>query len=174
MSLLREETALPKPLPVPVEFQLPDGWAPASSESIDAFDVAFAALHPHPDAGFAATITIDEEILASDVSLPDLADEAVQRLKQFAESLQVVDRRGVGPTDTPALVQRVLLTTAVQDELRELVQTQVYVPLASIEDPHTHVVIKLALTATRGQLPEILQEFEDFVRTVRPSTPEGQ
>ncbi|MFF2255112.1 hypothetical protein [Streptomyces sp. NPDC058142] len=162
-----------KPLPLAVEFQLPDGWAPASPETIDSFGVAFAALHPHPDAGFAANITIDEEIPPDNVSLSDLADTSVRRLEQAAESVQLVDRREVGPDDAPALVQRFLLTAAVNDELRELAQVQVYLPLADTVDPHKYAVIKLALTATTEQLHEVLEEFQDFVRTVRPSTSEG-
>lgn len=162
---------MPKPIPVPLEFQLPDGWDPATPESVDAFGVAFAALHPRPDAGFAANITIDEEIVARDVSLSDLAYKAVERLKRVARSLQVIERREVGPADDIALVQSVLLVTSVDDELRELVQTQVYLPLADLDRARSYPVIKLALTATRAQRPEVTADFENFVRTVRPSIP---
>ncbi|MCX5129755.1 hypothetical protein OOK25_39665, partial [Streptomyces sp. NBC_00347] len=55
---------MPTTLPVPIEFRLPEGWQPAPPDEVGAPGVAFVALHPQPDSGFTANITIDGEYLA--------------------------------------------------------------------------------------------------------------
>ncbi|MEY2228898.1 hypothetical protein [Streptomyces sp. BF23-19] len=155
-------------LPVPIEFRLPEGWLPARPEGAGVPDVAFAAVHPQPDAGFTANITVDGGFPKEDVTLAEIADASVEQLRTFAESVEVVHRREVGSEDAPALTQR-LSFSAVADGVRhELVQSQVYLSLVDTEDPHKRAMIRLALTATRAQHDEVLHQFQDFVRTVRP------
>ncbi|MCX4435902.1 hypothetical protein [Streptomyces mirabilis] len=42
-----------------------------------------------------------------------------------------------------------------------------------IADPRKRSVIRLVLTATASQHPTVLDDFRDFVRTVRPDTGAG-
>jgi hypothetical protein len=161
---------MPTKLPIPIEFLLPEGWLPARSEGFDAVGVAFAAVHPRPDAGFAANITIDGEESPASVTLADLANESVERLRDVAESVEMAHRREVGSVDAPALTQRLAFTSVVDGTRRDLVQSQVYLSLSDIEDPHRHAVIRLVLTATAAQYDAVLGDFQDFVRTVRPDT----
>lgn len=165
---------MPATLPVPIEFRLPEGWLPAAlPEGADAPGVAFAAVHPHPDDGFAANITIDGEYRPDDATLPELADESVGRLREAAESVVVTDRREVGSADAPALTQRLIFTAVVSGARRDLVQSQVHLSMPDVTDPRKRAVIRLALTATAAQHDEVLGEFQDFVRTVRPETSAG-
>ncbi|KIF78980.1 hypothetical protein QR77_19110 [Streptomyces sp. 150FB] len=165
---------MPATLPVPIEFRLPEGWLPAAlPEDADAPGVAFAAVHPRPDDGFAANITIDGEYRPDAATLPELADESVERLREAAESAVVTDRREVGAADAPALTQRLVFAAAVAGARRDLVQSQVYLSMRDVADPHKRAVIRLALTATAAQHDEVLGEFQDFVRTVRPETGTG-
>jgi len=163
---------MPATLPIPIEFRLPEGWLPARPEGFEAVDVAFAAAHPQPDAGFAANIVIDGEIPPDTVTLADLASESVERLREVvAEPILVAYRREVGSAVAPALTQRLAFSALVADGTRrELVQSQVYLSLSDVDDPHKHVVIRLVLTATAAQHDAVLGEFQDFVRTVRPDT----
>ncbi|KOG29632.1 hypothetical protein [Streptomyces resistomycificus] len=163
---------MPTTLPTPIEFRLPQGWLPAQPEGFEAANVAFAAVHPQPDAGFAANITIDGEIPPDAVTLVDLANSSVERLREVAESVTVSHRREVGSADAPALTQRLTFSTVVDDTRRDLVQSQVYLSLSDIGDPHKRAVIRLALTATAAQHDAVLGAFQDFVRTVRPDTGE--
>ncbi|WP_406051132.1 hypothetical protein OG280_27475 [Streptomyces virginiae] len=157
-------------LPVPIEFRLPEGWLPARPEGAGVPDVAFAAVHPRPDAGFTANITIDGGFPKDGVTLAEIADASVERLRTLAESVEMVHRREVGSEDAPALTQR-LSFSAVADGVRhELVQSQVYLSLVDTEDPHKRAMIRLALTATRAQHDEVLHQFQEFVRTVRPDS----
>jgi hypothetical protein len=156
-----------------MEFQLPEGWLPARPEGFDAEGVAFAAVHPQPDAGFAANITIDGEVPPDVARLADLADESVERLRKVAESVVVTHRREVGSADAPALTQRLTFSTVVDGARRDLVQSQVYLSLSDVEDPHKRAVIRLALTATAAQHDVVLGDFQAFVRTVRPDTRAG-
>lgn len=84
---------MPITLPVPNEFRLPEGWLPAAPpDGADVPDVAFAAVHPHTDAGFTANITVNE-----------LAEESAQHLREAAGPVVMVHRREVGSVNVPAL-----------------------------------------------------------------------
>ncbi len=160
-------------LPVPIEFRLPEGWLPARPAGGDAPAVAFAAVHPQPDAGFTANITVDGEYRSDTATLAELADESVERLREVAESVAVTYRREVGSADAPALAQRVTFSAVAGDKRHDLVQSQVYLSMPDIEEPHKRAVVRLALTATAAQHDTVLGDFQDFVRTVRPRTEVG-
>ncbi|WP_217239996.1 hypothetical protein [Streptomyces sp. AC555_RSS877] len=164
---------MPTTLPMPIEFRLPEGWRPARPQGFETENVAFAALHPQPDTGFAANITIDGEIPPDADTLGNLANESVDRLRQVADSVVVAHRREVGSADAPALTQRLTFSTVIDGVRRDLVQSQVYLSLSDIEDSHKRAVIRLSLTATAAQHDAVLGDFQDFVRTVRPDTGEG-
>ncbi|MCX4962392.1 hypothetical protein [Streptomyces virginiae] len=159
---------MPTTLPVPIEFRLPEGWLPARPEEFQEPEVAFAAVHPRPDAGFTANITIDGGFPKDGVSLAEIADASVEQLRAFAESVEVVHRREVGSEDAPALTQRLSFSAVADGARHELVQSQVYLFLVDTEDPHKRAMIRLALTATTAQHDEVLEQFQDFVRSVRP------
>ncbi|WP_245685372.1 hypothetical protein [Streptomyces yerevanensis] len=122
------------------------------------------------DAGFSANITIDGEFPPEAVTLADLVDESVEQLRRAGESVVATDRREIGSEDAPALTQRVTFSAIASDARRDLVQSQVYLALLDMADPHKSAVIRLTLTATAAQYDEVLKDFQDFVRTVRPDT----
>ncbi|MFI6038628.1 hypothetical protein ACIBBD_31755 [Streptomyces sp. NPDC051315] len=161
---------MPATLPVPIEFRLPDGWLPASPEVLEAQGVAFAAVRPQADAGFSANITIDGEVPPATATLADLADASVEHLRQVAGPVEVTGRQEVGSEDAPALTQRLLFSAVTGDTRRDLVQSQVYLTLSDVADPHKRAVIRLALTATAAEHDTVLGDFQDFLRTVRPET----
>ncbi|MFD4696002.1 hypothetical protein [Streptomyces niveus] len=160
-------------LPVPIEFRLPEGWLPADPGRGDVQGVAFAAVHPHPDDGFTANITVGGEYRPDAATLAEIADESAARLRDVAESVEVSNRREVGPGDAPAPTQRLTFSAVAGGARRDLVQSQVYLSMPDVEDPHKRAVIRLALTATAAQHREVLPDFQDFVRTVRPDTGAG-
>ncbi|WP_327286303.1 hypothetical protein [Streptomyces sp. NBC_01205] len=164
---------MPAELPVPIEFRLPEGWLPAKPNEVDAEGVAFAAVHPRPDAGFAASIAVDGGFLTETDTLAGLADESAERLRRAADSAEVTDRDEVGSPDAPALTQRVALSAVVGDARRDLVQSQVYLSLQDVADPRKRAVVRLALTATAAQHDAVLGEFQEFVRSVRPDSAAG-
>ncbi|MFI5831452.1 hypothetical protein ACIA6C_30075 [Streptomyces sp. NPDC051578] len=165
---------MPATLPVPIEFRLPYGWLPAKPNAVATDEVAFAAVHPHPDAGFAANITIDGGIPTQAETLADLADASVERLRHAADSaVEVTHRREVGPPDGPALTQHLAFSASIRDARRDLIQSQVYLSLQDVTDSHERAVIRLALTTTANQHDSVLAEFQEFVRTVRPGSGAG-
>lgn len=155
-------------LPVPIEFELPDGWRAAPPDEVGAPGAAFLALYPQPDAGFTANITIDGEYRQDSTSLAELADGSVERLRETGASVVLTDRREMGSAEAPGLLQKLSVSTAAGGTSRDLVQTQVYLSLLDIVNPHSRVVIRLVLTSTAAQHPRVLGDFEEFVRTVRP------
>lgn len=160
---------MPTSLPVPIEFRLPDGWLPARPEGSDP-GVAFAAVHPERDAGFAASITIEGGFPPDVLTLAELAAESVEHLGGAAESVTVADRREFGSADAPGLTQRLAFSAVAGDLRHDLVQSQVYLPLVDIEEPRRRAVIRLALTATAAQYSSVVGDFQEFLRTVRAGT----
>ncbi|MET9804478.1 hypothetical protein [Streptomyces sp. NPDC006368] len=165
---------MPMKLPVPIEFRLPEGWLPAAPpDGIDVPGVAFAAVHPHPDRGFTANITVAGEVPQDSATLAELADASAQRLREVVEPVVVTQRREVGFEDAPALTQRLTFSGVVGDTQHDLVQSQVFLTFSDVLNPHRRAVIRLALTATADQHNEALGDFQEFVRTVRPDTGAG-
>lgn len=165
---------MPMTLPIPIEFRLPEGWLPAAPpDGVDVPGVAFAAVHPHPDHGFTANITVAGEVLQASATLAELADESAQRLREAVEPVVVAQRREVGSADAPALTQRLIFSAVVGDTRHDLVQSQVFLAFSDVRDPRRRAMIRLALTATAAQHDEVLGDFQEFVRTVRPDTGAG-
>lgn len=158
---------MPTTLPVPIEFRLPDGWKPAPPDPVGAPGVAFVALHPRPDAGFTANITIDGESRPHATTLAEIADESVDRMREVAESVAVASRHEVGSADAPGLTQDMTFSSEAGGVHRDLVQSQVYLAMPDAA-PDSRAVIRLSLTATTAQHDTVLADFREFVRTVRP------
>ncbi|MFE4535114.1 hypothetical protein ACFRKB_08520 [Streptomyces scopuliridis] len=161
---------MPTTLPVPIEFELPEGWRAAPPDKVGAPGAAFVALHPRPDAGFTANITIDGEYRPDAATLPEIAHESVERLRQATTSVVVAGSREVGSADAPGFTQTLAVSAVVNGVPQELVQSQVYLSMLDVTDPHKRAVIRLVLTATVSQHPSVVEDFQDFVRTVRPDT----
>ncbi|MFJ9596692.1 hypothetical protein ACIRS3_28575 [Streptomyces virginiae] len=115
-------------------------------------------------------ITIDGDLLAETETLEGVADVAVQRLRDGTESVTVLQRRGIGSPEAPGLTQRLALTAVVAGLRRDLVQSQVYLAMLDSTDPKRRAVIRMSLTATAAQHDSVLEDFQDFLRTVRPDT----
>lgn len=158
-------------LPTPIEFRLPEGWRPAPPDEVGAPGVAFVALHPHPDAGFTANITIDGELdTAPLASLASLADASIDTLRQGGTDVTLADRSDVGAGDAPGLTQTLTLRAEVNGHPRELVQSQVYLSMLDATAPDRRAVVRLVLTASAAQFQAVLPDFQGFVWTVRPDT----
>ncbi|MFK0145360.1 hypothetical protein ACIQUZ_09780 [Streptomyces griseus] len=158
-------------LPVPIAFELPDGWRAAPPDGVGAPGAAFVALHPHPDEGFTANITVDGAFRPDPATLPEIADESVANLRGSAASVDVAERREVGSEDAPGLTQTLAISAIAGGVPRDLIQSQVYLSLLDVEDPGKRAVIRLILTVTAAQHGDVVEDFRDFVRTVRPDTP---
>ncbi|MDI3403222.1 hypothetical protein [Streptomyces cavernicola] len=157
-------------LPVPIEFELPEGWHAAPPDEVGAPGAAFIALYPQADAGFTANITIDGEYRPDAATLPQIAHESVERLRQADAIVEVTASREIGSTDAPGLTQTLAIAAVVSGVPHDLVQSQVYLSLLDATDPHRRAVIRLVLTSTAAQHHEVLDDFQDFVRTVRPDS----
>ncbi|GAT83089.1 hypothetical protein STXM2123_3789 [Streptomyces sp. F-3] len=53
---------------------------------------------------------------------------------------------------------------------RDLVQTRVHLSVLEVTDPRRRSATRLVLSATASPCPAVLDDFRDFVRTVRPDT----
>lgn len=156
-------------LPVRIEFRLPDGWTPAPPDEVDAPDAAFVALHPRTAGGFTPNITIAGQHRPDDASLDAIADESVRRLGHSVGTTQVRNRTETGSTEAPCLTQVLDILTKRQDAPGALVQCQVYLSMLDVHEPAKRAVIQLVLTCTREQLDGEIGDFQEFVRTVRPT-----
>ncbi|MEU8889584.1 hypothetical protein [Streptomyces sp. NPDC048442] len=164
---------MPTTLPVPIEFRLPEGWRAVPPDDAGAPDVAFVALHPQPDDGFTANITIDGAYRPDEATLEEIADGSLERMREVAESVVASDRHEVGSPEAPGLTQKLTFSAVSGGAPRELVQFQVYLSMLDVRDPKQRAVVRLALTVTQNQFGAVLGDFQEFLRTVRPDTAAG-
>jgi hypothetical protein len=167
-----EQLTVATTLPAPIEFRLPEGWRPAPPDEVGAPGAAFVGLHPDPDNGFTANITVDGEGYTEAASLPELADASIRTLQETGAEVSLADRSEVGSADAPGLTQTLSVRAAVNGAPRDLVQSQVYLSMVDTEDHSRGVVIRLVLTASAEQFAAVLPDFQYFVWTVRPDTGE--
>lgn len=158
-------------LPVPIEFELPEGWIAAPPDEVGAPGAAFVALHPDPrPTGFTANITIGGEFRPDRASLADIADESVQRLAESATAAMLASRNEFGDPDAPGLTQLVRIRDRIDGTDWSLAQCQVYFSMSDVDDERKRVILQLALTATEEQLDGVIRDFQWFVSTVRPES----
>ncbi|MFF9311141.1 hypothetical protein ACF1BS_09535 [Streptomyces sp. NPDC014748] len=154
-------------LPIPIQFDVPQGWRAAPPDEVGAPGAAFVAVHPPSDAGFTANITIDGEYRPDSATLPEIAEESVRHVGQSVASVVVTDRRETGSAEAPGLTQTLAFSVVVGRQSHDLVQSQVYLAMIDVHDPHRRVVIRLVLTSTASQHPTLLDDFQNLVSTVR-------
>jgi len=159
-------------LPTPIEFQLPDGWLPAPPDEVGAPAAAFVALHPASAdrqlANFTANITIAGEVRGDGAALTAIADESVARLSAGAK-VRVANRVLTESSAVPGLSQVLNVATRHQGAVHQLIQCQAYLDLRDAANPANRVVIELGLTATANQIESLVDDFQSFVRTVKPA-----
>ena len=162
-------------LPVKISFSLPDGWQAAPPDEVGAPGAAFVALHPASiDGGFTANITISGQMRNDGATLSQIADESVLRLEQ-AGPVRVIKKADVGTpdipglTDPPGVLQNLVLSTTLRGEPVELCQSQLYLGMEDITSPAKRAVIEFVLTAKPNQLDAVIEDFRQFLRTVRPA-----
>lgn len=155
---------MPSELPVPIEFQLPEQWRPASPEEVGAPTAAYVALRPEPAGDFVANITISGELHDDGKPLAAIADESLNRLRETAPDARVTRRADVGSERAPGLTQVAMLSTQVGGTSRELVQIHVFLDLAG----ERRAIVELVLTAGREEFDEVVTDFRQFITTVGP------
>ncbi|MEV1024155.1 hypothetical protein [Streptomyces sp. NPDC050264] len=162
-------------LPVKITFSLPDGWQAAPPNEVGAPNVAFVALHPASiDGGFTANITISGGMRNDATTMSQIADESVPRLEQGGP-VRVLKKAEIGTpdlpglTDAPGIVQNLVLSTTLRGEPIELCQSQVYLGMEDVRNPAQRAVIEIVLTAKQNQLDEVIGDYKEFLRTVRPA-----
>lgn len=153
-------------LPVRIEFALPDGWHATPPDEAGAPGVAFVALHPGSANGFTANLTIAGQFRDPALPMEEIADESVHLLEEAVGAVEIRRRVPVGTPDAPGITQ--VLDIRVNTG-QPLVQCQVYVSLQDVADPARRAVLELVLTCTPDQLDDVLEDFQEFVRSVRPA-----
>jgi hypothetical protein len=156
-------------LPVRIEFALPEGWNAAPPDEVGAPGVAFVALPPDSADDFTPNITIAGQFREPDLAMDAIAEESVGRLEQAYGNVQVRQRTEVGSADAPGITQVLDILATVDNRPLPLVQCQVYSSMSDVDDPAKRVVLELVLTCKPSQLADVFEDFQQFVRTVRPA-----
>lgn len=155
-------------LPVPIEFSLPEGWVSAPPNEVGAGDSAFVALHPPASKGFTANITITGEVREADVPLTQVADEALERLRQGDPEVRMGKRKESGSPENPGLSQAVRFSIVLDGRRVDVVQLQVFLGLQDKREPHRRAVLHIVLSALPEQFDQVAEDFQKFLSTVRP------
>jgi hypothetical protein len=157
-------------LPVPVRFELPDGWESAPPDEVGARGAAFVALNTATlGSGFTANITLEGSTGPDD--LTTWADESVRELQAAVHDVTVADRHEIGSPDTPGLAQDLRVTADVNGVARELAQFQVYFTMGGTAAERRRAVVRAVLTCAGDQVGRVLDDFRSFVGTLTADTP---
>lgn len=169
---------MPGTLPVPLSCELPEDWQAAPPDEVGAPQAAFVGLHmPSHGQGFMPNITVTGRTLQGAASLHTIAEESVKRLREYATEVKLVKRTEVGTSeapgliDAPGLVQNLYLRTTVNGEEMELAQSQFLLILENEVHRSERVEIEVALTAKRSQLPDVLDDYKQFLASLQQASP---
>ncbi|MYT73157.1 MULTISPECIES: hypothetical protein [unclassified Streptomyces] len=167
---------MPGTLPVPLTCEIPEGWEAAPPEEVGAPQAAFVALHSASrGSGFMPNITVTGTVREDGASLHRVADESVQRLQETVGPVTLVKRTDVGThfkpslIDAPGVVQNLRIAANVNGQPEQLAQSQLILLLEDPDQPRRLAEIEIALTARFDQLQDVLDDFQEFLRTVRPA-----
>lgn len=151
-------------IPVPIEFSLPEGWRSAPPDEVGAPQAAFVALHPGSSAGFTANITISGAVRSDDAALAEVAAEAVARLERGLGQVEVGRRSELDS----AYTQVVRMTVPVDGKPTGVVQLQVFLAMPDVRDERRRAVLEIVLSATPDQFEQLVDDFQAFLKTIRP------
>lgn len=163
-------------MPVSLYFQLPDGWVSGDPDQAGAPGSAFIAGHPGSAEGdFLANILIRGELRPDRASLAQIANEPITQTRQddAFSGVHLVERREVGGSDSPGLVQVMKVVFGRDDGARRLIQTQAFMSMFDVDDLGKRAVVTIQLTATPSQFATVIPDFEIFLRSIRPAASEG-
>ncbi|WP_425839345.1 hypothetical protein [Streptomyces fractus] len=171
---------MPGTLPVPLTCEVPEGWRAAPPDEVGAPQAAFVALHvASHGSGFTPNITVTGTVREDGASLYRVADESVQRLQETVGPVTFVKRTDVGthfkPSlfEAPGVVQNIRIDAHVNGRSEKLAQSQLILLLEDPKQPRRLAEIEIALTARFDQLSGVLDDFQDFLRTVGPAGRSG-
>lgn len=169
---------MPGTLPVPIDCELPQGWQAAPPDEVGAPQAAFVALHmASRGQGFMPNITVTGRPVEPSASLRSLAEASVARLRENVGAVEIVKRTEVGTSEAPGLVeapgivQNLRVQGTVNDQPMELAQSQFILVLEDKHRQSERAEIEIALTAKTSQLQDVLEDFQQFLRSVHPTPP---
>lgn len=158
-----------KKLPVDLELQLPGpDWKPVEPESFGVQNAALLLVRHNLSETYAPTISISGDVRSDPATMAEIADESLALLRAQARHVELLQRDEVGTPEAPAITQVVEVITEVNEENMNLRQGQVLTGLIDTNDPDKRVVLIYTLTCTSDQFPQMAQEFQTFMGTVRP------
>ncbi|ROS39529.1 DcrB/PsbP domain-containing protein [Amycolatopsis thermoflava] len=155
-------------IPVPIQFSLPEGWQSVRPAEVKADEAAFVALRPPAVKGFTPNITISGELHPRDVSLTELADAALDRLRRGAPDAQLGRRKEAGSAGGPGLTQAVRLSLLLNGKPEQVVQLQVFLGIRDTREPSRYAVLQIVLSSLAEQFDQVVGDFHEFLSTIRP------
>ncbi|MDT0378829.1 hypothetical protein RM572_08580 [Streptomyces sp. DSM 42041] len=168
---------MPGTLPVPLTCEVPQGWQAAPPDEVGAPQAALVALHlASKGEGFVPNITVTGRTRTDAAGLTRIAEESIRRLQEAVGTVHVVKRAEVGTSeapglvDAPGVVQNLHIDATVNGQPMKLAQSQLFLILENEQRPNERAEVEIALTAKAEQLHEVLEDFQDFLRTVRPAS----
>ncbi len=160
-------------VPVPIEFDLPEGWRSAERKGADESSAAYVALRTGVPGTFTPNITVTAELTDEDRSVLKIADESVERLRRTAVNVHMTERRTVASDKAPGVLQTVSMVLPIQGTPVALVQVQAILVLKDEADERRRATYLFALTAPEKDVELLLPDFQSFVGSVRVIEVEG-
>jgi hypothetical protein len=164
---LEPDVPPPSTLPVPIRFDLPDGWEPVSGDMSDAaFTAMKTAAH---DLGVTPTIRLRGQF--RDDGPVGMADEFLRDLLESERDQVVASRRYRDSPEHPQLIQTVSDCHIVDGVPREVVNLQAYLPVGRSADQRGAAVVQAVLICGDNQVESMLDDFHSFLDSIAPESP---
>ncbi len=155
-------------LPAPVRFTLPDGWVAVPPREVKADNAAFVAVYPEMKGVFTPNITVTGHVRPHYASLEQVAEQALAELRSGASDVQVGERSEIGNASHPGFVRAVRFALPYGGKPLYIVQRQAFFRMRHPRSSAHMAVLQVVLTALPEQFVNLLDEFHDFLSTIRP------
>jgi hypothetical protein len=148
---------------VPLGFDVPDDWEPVDPTSAGVPGLVFVAVRRGvpANAGFTPNITMGVTRRTDDVTVTELADEAIGRLAATGIELSMLERDLLAEQSAPCVTQLLRLRTDAAPGV--VVQSQVHLLIPLGDTPTDRLAVEMACSCKPDQLAAVTGDFQQFV-----------
>ncbi|EIE97978.1 hypothetical protein [Saccharomonospora glauca] len=155
-------------LPIPIDFEWPDGWQETSPEELGVTGVAHAATYPELDdgTGFSPTILVYGRVIDEETSLTEIAEQMLEELRDgMGAEVEVLESEPVDDEDEFSGLVQVLDVSLPQ---RDVLEMYISISVPDFENSDRVSLLEFTLSAAPEDFEEVAESFQEFVAKVEP------
>ncbi|EIE97979.1 hypothetical protein SacglDRAFT_01044 [Saccharomonospora glauca K62] len=151
-------------LPVPVGFDLPDGWQEVPPEEFGAAGAALTAIYPElSGGGLTPTIVVTGTVVDKGISLTKVAERAFEELRTTRNAEVEVEESDMREEGEISALTQVLNVSLPQGKIKQM---YVCLTMPNAEDPERAALLEFSLTTLPQDFPKVVDDFREFVTSM--------